>query len=450
MQRTLESFVRALRAQDIRVSPAETIDAHRAAETVGYADRELFRDALATTLAKSASETARFDALFDTFFSRDEFAPTAEDEADRTLAASLPEGEAGQPDLAQMMLEHDGAALAQAMEAAAERAGAADIRLSSQRRLLTRRVLDEVVLGGLEQRIAEARRRSDETGRRLAERLAKARESLFVEAGRYVERQHDLYAAESGRRLREDVLANQKLTAIDEHELATMQRLVRRMAKRLASHYSRQVRRAKRGQLDVRRTIRKSLGHGGVPFDLVWKSKTIDRPSIAVLCDVSGSVAQAAHFLLLFLYSLNEVVERLDAFAFSNRLVPVGDILNDEAVSDAIAAVIKRIGMRSTDYGLALEDFCALELAKIDRRTTVIMLGDGRTNYVNPRLDLMRAISERARAVIWLNPEPESLWTRGDSEMEKYRRFCTIAKSCNSLNELERIIEDVLRTYMPR
>jgi hypothetical protein len=144
------------------------------------------------------------------------------------------------------------------------------------------------------------------------------------------------------------------------------------------------------------------------------------------------------------------VVERLDAFAFSNRLVAVGDILNDEAVSDAIASVIKRIGMRSTDYGLALEDFCALELAKIDRRTTVIILGDGRTNYVNPRLDLMRAISERARAVIWLNPEPESLWTRGDSEMERYRRFCNVAKSCNSLAELERIIEDVLRTYMPR
>jgi hypothetical protein len=168
------------------------------------------------------------------------------------------------------------------------------------------------------------------------------------------------------------------------------------------------------------------------------------------MCDVSGSVAQAAHFLLLFLYSLNEVVERLDAFAFSNRLVAVGDILNDEAVSDAIASVIKRIGMRSTDYGLALEDFCAIELAKIDRRTTVIILGDGRTNYVNPRLDLMRSISERARAVIWLNPEPESLWARGDSEMERYRRFCNVAKSCNSLAELERIIEDVLRTYMPR
>jgi uncharacterized protein with von Willebrand factor type A (vWA) domain len=443
----MESFIRALRAQDIRVSPAEAIDAHRAAQAVGYANRELFRDALATTLAKSAQETARFDNVFDTFFKRDEFLKTPEDAADEAMADELGEGGG---DLAHMLLEHDDAALAQAMELAAERAGVADIRLSSQRRLLTRRMLDEMGLGGLEQRIAEAGRREDEKGKQLADRLAKAREALFAEAGRYVERQHELYASESGRKLREDVLANQRLTAIDEHELATMQRLVRRMAKNLASKYSRHIRRAKRGQLDVRRTIRKSLGHGGLPFDLIWKSKRIDRPSIAVMCDVSGSVAQAAHFLLLFLYSLNEVVERLDAFAFSNRLVAVGDILNDEAVADAIAMVIKRIGMRSTDYGLALEDFCALELAKIDNKTTVIILGDGRTNYVNPRLDLMRAISERARAVIWLNPEPESLWTRGDSEMERYKRFCTVAKTCSTLAELERIIEDVLRTYMPR
>ncbi|HXQ47510.1 MAG TPA: VWA domain-containing protein [Caulobacteraceae bacterium] len=449
MQRTMENFIRALRAQDIRVSPAEAIDAHRAAEAVGYADRELFRDALVTTLAKTAHEAQTFDSVFETFFRRDEFTKTPEEDADKALAEELPEGD-GQGDLAHMLLEHDDAALAQAMEAAAERAGVSEIRLSSQRRLLTRRMLDEMGLGGLEQRIANAGRREDEKGKQLAERLAKVREALFAEAGRYVERQHDLYAAESGRKLREDVLSNQKLTAIDEHELATMQRLVRRMAKNLASKYSRHIRRAKRGQLDVRRTIRKSLGHGGLPFDLIWKSKTIDRPSIAVMCDVSGSVAQAAHFLLLFLYSLNEVVERLDAFAFSNRLVPVGDILNDEAVADAIAMVIKRIGMRSTDYGLALEDFCALELAKIDNKTTVIILGDGRTNYVNPRLDLMRAISERARAVIWLNPEPESLWTRGDSEMERYKRFCTVAKTCSTLAELERIIEDVLRTYMPR
>jgi uncharacterized protein with von Willebrand factor type A (vWA) domain len=445
MQRTMENFLRALRAVDVRVSPAEAIDAHHAALSVGYADRELFRDALCVTLAKTAEEVARFETCFDTFFRRDEFhLPPPPDGPRPSDEAEAEEG------LGQMLLEGDIAGLEQAMELAGERAGAADIRLASQRNLVTRRLLNEMGLQGLDQRIAQAQARGGAAGDALAERLNQGRQALFDEAGRYVARQHDLYASESGRRMREELLAEEKLNAIEPDEMATMQALVRRMAKRLASQYSRQQHRAKRGQLDVRKTLRRSMPHGGIPFDIVWKTKKIERPKIVAICDVSGSVAAAAQFLLLFLYSLNEVVERMDGFAFSDRLVPVGDILDEEEAEVAIAAVLKRIGMRSTDYGVALQDFCDLHLSKLDRRTTVIILGDGRTNYVDPRIDLMRQINERARAVIWLNPEPETFWSRGDSEMERYRRFCHVVKSCNTLKDLERIIDDVLRTYLPK
>ncbi len=449
MQRTLESFLRALRAVDVRVSPAEAIDAHQAVQLVGYADRTLLKDALCATLAKTAEEVGRFETCFETFFRRDEFKPGKPEPQDGE-AASPAGGAESDSSLAQMLLQNDAAGLAQAMEAAAERAGVADIRLSSQRRLLTRRMLDEMGLKDLERLIGEAQRADDPQSQALAQRLAERRQALFDEAGHYVERQHDLYAGESGLRLREQILADERLTAMDPHEIGTMQALVRRMAKRLASRYSRQQRRAKKGKLDVRRTLRRSMGHGGVPFEIVWKHETIEKPKIVALCDVSGSVASAARFLLLFLYSLHEVVERLDAFAFSNHLVPVGDILEDEQVEGAIAAVLARIGMRSTDYGQSLEDFCALHLNDLDRHTTVIILGDARSNYVNPRIDLMRQVQQRARAVIWLNPEPETFWSRGDSEMERYRRFCHVAKTCNTLNQLERIIEDVLRTYLPR
>ena len=200
----------------------------------------------------------------------------------------------------------------------------------------------------------------------------------------------------------------------------------------------------------MRRTLRKSMPHEGIPYELIWKTKKIDRPKIVALCDVSGSVANVSQFLMLFLYSLNEVVERLDAFAFSNHLIAVGDILDGEAADVAIAAVIKKIGLRSTDYGQSLEDFAALHLAKLDRQTTVIILGDGRTNYVDPRIDILRAINERSRAVIWLNPEPETFWSRGDSEMDRYRRFCHVVKTCNTLSELERVIDDALRAYLPK
>jgi uncharacterized protein len=340
--------------------------------------------------------------------------------------------------------------LAQAMEAAAARARATDVRLNTQRNLLSRRILDEMGLRELEELIQRLRESGAPRDESLADRLAERREALFQESARFVDRQMQLYATETGRRMREKLLAEQKLTAVEPEDIRAMEILVRRMAKRLATRYARKRRRARRGILDVRKTIRRSMGYGGVPFDVVWKTETIEKPKIVAICDVSRSVAAAAQFLLLFLYSLNEVIEKLEAFAFSDRLVRVGDILDEEELDVAIVAILKRIGFRPTDYGRALADFADLHRDALDRHTTVIVLGDGRSNYANPRLDLMREIAHRSRAVIWLNPEPETYWGQGDSRMDEYKRFCHVAKVCNTLNQLERIIDEVLRTYMPR
>src|SRR6185312_702416 len=447
MQHTLEQFLRALRAADVRVSPAEAIDAARTAAAVGYTDRELFKDALCATLAKSRDEVARFDTTFETFFSRGELTLPPPPEAGESGDGAL--GVAESP-LAQMLLHGDAAAVAQAMEAAAERAGVAEIRLSTQRSRLTRRLLDEMGLAEIEQVIANARKLPE--GQGLAERLDAARRALAAQAQRYVERQHELYASGSGKALREEMLAKKALNAdggIDPVDLAMMQALVKRMAKRLADRYSRRRHTANRGHLDVRKTLRKSMAHGGVPFEIEWKVKKVDKPSIVAICDVSKSVAAAAQFLLTFLYSLNEVVDRLDAFAFSGRLIPVNAILDENGVEGAILKVLQTIGFQQTDYGKALEDFVENHIDRVDRHTTVIFLGDGRSNFADPRLDLMHLIHDRSRSVIWLNPEPESYWNQGDSVMHRYERFCHVAKHCNTLGQLERIVEDVLRTYVP-
>jgi uncharacterized protein with von Willebrand factor type A (vWA) domain len=450
MQRPLDDFLRALRTADVRVSPAEAIDAARTVATVGYADRELFKDALCATLAKSEAEVARFDRTFETFFAREALSlPPPPEGQDGEEPDDQSAEVAGSP-LAQALLLGDAATVAQAMEAAAERAGVSEIRLSTQRSRLTRKLLEEMGLGEIEKIIANARRLPD--GQGLADRLDAARKALAAEAQRYVERQHELYASGSGKALREEMLAKKALNAdggIDPVDLAMMQALVKRMAKRLADRYSRRRHRARRGHLDVRKTLRRSMGYGGVPFEIVWKSRKVDKPSIVAICDVSKSVAAAAQFLLTFLYSLNEVVDRLDAYAFSGRLIPVNAILDANGVEGAILKVLQTIGFQQTDYGRALEDFCDNHLDRIDRHTTVIILGDGRSNFADPRLDLMQTIAQRARAVIWLNPEPESYWAQGDSVMYRYERFCSVAKQCNTLGQLERIIEDVLRTYVP-
>jgi uncharacterized protein with von Willebrand factor type A (vWA) domain len=447
MQQTLENFLRALRAMNVRVSPAEAIDAHCTVDSVGYSNRTLLKDALCIALAKSEDEVERFDECFDIFFDRDEF----RDRETENDCEGLTDAESemlGQLPLAEMLLDGSETEMAQAMEQAANEAGVANIRFSTQRGLFTRRILDRMGLRDLERLIASLNRQEGEAAStEMAGRLEEGRGYLFEEVRQYIDRQFDLYARNAGEELREEFLAKTNLSSIERRDFDRMHRIVRRMAKKLATRYARRRKHTKRGVLDVRRTLRKSMPHDGIPFETVWKQTKIERPRIVVVVDVSQSVAAAARFLLLFLYSLHEIIATLRAFAFSSHLIEVSDILKERDVEEAIPEILEKIGFRSTDYGRALEDFEDLHMDTLDRHTTVIILGDGRSNDTDPRMDLMRQIHNRSKSVIWLNPEPEPFWGTGDSEMHRYRTFCHVARTCSTIQDLERVVDDVMKTY---
>ena len=450
MQRALEDLIRALRVAGLSISPADSIDAHRAIDVTGFSDRGLAKHALCATLAKSGGEAAVFDIVFDAFF---------ESQAIKTGEAAsqgrqqnldvLPEAEGSA--LAQIMLSGDEASLSMAMASAANRIGLSGIRFATQRNLLARRLQDEMGMPEVDAIIAKARARSPQTP--ATARLADVRAAIAAQAQALVDRQFQIYASRTAEELREAQLVRQPLNAdegFSPGDQALMRKAVRRMAKQLADRHSRQRKRAMRGKLDIRRTVRRSLAHEGIPFELIWRTEKVDRPSIVCLCDVSRSVAAAAQFLLTFLYSLNEVVHDLRSFAFAGRLIEVDSLLAQLPVEEAIGQVLREIGFQQTDYGKSLEDFADKHLTCLDRHTTVIVLGDARSNYAGARLDIFAEIAKRSRAVIWLNPEPETYWGSGDSEMRRYERFCHIAQTCNTLAELEHIIEHVLRICLPR
>ena len=224
-----------------------------------------------------------------------------------------------------------------------------------------------------------------------------------------------------------------------------MHELVRKMAERLVSLHSRRRKVARRGQLDIRKTIRVNIEYDGLLFHTVWKRRKIDRPKVMAICDVSGSVAQVSRFLLMFLYSLHDVIPNVRSFAFSGQLGEVTDLFEREDVDRAIAETLDRFG-GSTDYGEAFETFQALALDEIDRKTTVLILGDARNNNAEPRADILRKIHDRARRVIFLNPEPRVSWNSGDSVMRVYEPCVDRAIVCASLKDLERVVSDLLRT----
>ncbi len=440
MQPALERFLKALRAAEVPVSVRETLEAHEVMSLVGFADREGLRDALAVTVAKSEDEKERFEACFDLFFARE----AAEASALPTAIEGENEPEFEAPEIVDLLAAGDIEAIAAAMEAAANRVGVAEIRFRTQRGILARRLLDDMGLRQLEQMIWGLRRQGRPAGLAQAQALEAGRTFLLEEARRLVDRQVQLYAVPGSERLREEFLEEARLSSLEIRDLSRMQRIVRRMAKRLAEKHTRRLHRVKRGRLDIARTIRRNMSHDGIPFDLYWRQRRIDKPKVMAICDVSRSVSQAARFLLLFLYSLNEVLAEVRAFAFSDRLAEVSQTLEDSSAEDAINQVLDEIGFRPTDYGHMLEDFETDFLDEVDRKTTVIMLGDGRSNNTDPRADILETIYRRAKRVIWLNPEPRTFWGSGDSEMPRYVPYCHIAKVCNTVKHLERVIDDLL------
>jgi uncharacterized protein with von Willebrand factor type A (vWA) domain len=443
MQTPLLDFFRAARSAGLRISPAESIDAVQAVQFVGFADRARLRDTLGLVLAKTQEEKRAFAECFDLFFTRegfrDEAPPPAPDAAQGEVQSSGDGEGNGGGALARMLLEGDQAALAAEAEQAAAAAGVSNIRIFTQVNLYTRRILERMGLGAVDREIAAA----PDDARTAA--LRQGRDRLREQVKDLVQQNLLLFAQGQNEQFRERMLSRTRMAAIDRRDHDRMRILVRAMARRLATQYGRKRKRDRRGVLDVRKTLRRNMGWDGVPFLTVWKQETIDKPKLVVLCDVSGSVAALAQFLLLFLYSLNEALAGLRAFAFSGALADVSDLLEQHPIDRAIPAVMDRAGFGSSNYGNALADFEAGYMGLLDSQTTVIILGDGRGNRTDPKVEILARMANRAKQIVWLNPEVRTVWGTGDSDMLRYAHHCRVTAVCNTLDQLDRVISGLLR-----
>ncbi|HIF08734.1 MAG TPA: VWA domain-containing protein [Sneathiellales bacterium] len=477
MDRTLGEFVTVLRKIGVEVSAAETIDAANTMDLIGYDDRRVLKMSLAMVLSKTEDERALFDDCFERFFSFYKFSDGHGEEGEieeggHSAQVGDPqpaegeggpaggsggggmgqesEGGEGSTALRDLLLNRDQTALSMAMAQAARAVGVNQIVLFTQRGMYTRRIVEEMGLDAFDQEISELRRQDEEDAEAAAllRRLEAARRFLFEEVRDFVEENIALHANAVGKEFRREFLKKAKLTNIERRHFDDMRVLVRKMSKRLNAMYSRRRKVSKRGQLDVRRTLRGGLATDGVLFDTHWKSVKVDRPKVFVICDVSGSVAAVARFLLMFLYSLSETLPKVRSFAFSGQMGEISDLMELLTLEEAIPLVLEQYGGMPTDYGRSLMDFRDLAINDIDNRATVIILGDARSNYGDPRADILRDVYRRARQVIWLNPEGKSLWTTGDAEMASFAPYCTHAFVCNSLATLERVISKMLRAAM--
>jgi hypothetical protein len=462
---TMIAFVDELRTVGVPVSMVEAIDALAALEHVDLGDRAAFKHTLGATMVKNERHYEAFDAAFEAFFALHRDRPDRAGPDRHTQPDGRPTmpggghggGDADLEELARAIMEalsaQDWAMLgAGAQEAVRRLAGIEPGRpvggtyylYRTMRRLdvdgMLERLLGEARVGAitpLEERLLreEMERRID---RLRSELQAEIRRLLVADRGREA----------VARTLRAPLLEDIDLMHATRHDLARVEKAIRPLTRKLAARLAQKRKRRRAGRLDFRRTMRRALATGGVPFEPVFRSPNPHKPDIILLCDVSGSMATFARFTLQFTYAMSGQFSKVRSFAFIDGVDEVTGFF--EAGGD-FAGSMERITTEAdvvwldghSDYGNALERFRERFGEAVTPRSTVIITGDARSNYRNPRPQILGALSQSARALYWLNPEPRAYWDTGDSVMSAYTPFSDSVYEVRNLRQLEAFVEQV-------
>ncbi len=449
----LVSFCDELREEGLAIGTAEILDSFAAVEQVPWSDRAQFREALAATLAKSQEDRHLFDRVFDRWFFR-----AAELEA---IEREGVEGEAGDgtpgvgeagdggeridvEELIEMIRQAIAAGDEAAMRDLAQLAvaafgrrgeGSGVVGVDVQR---IRRSLGLTPGSSGADGAAEDVEIDREGLRRFESHLRRELERQLIER--------------TGKLPPARPLADldRALPTNPTQDLAAVHRSVTMLKRRLATLGNEHRGRRKGRVVDVRRTMRASLETGGVPLTLRYRPKRPRRPEIYVLCDVSTSVTSASVFFLSVLHALHDSFRKLRSFVFIERISEVTETFERERDFRKISERISQDGGVAdisgyTDYGRVWLEFLEEISADLDPRSTVIVLGDARTNGRDPHAAAFAQLTERAGRTFWLNPEPRLYWNYGDSVMAAYEPHTTEAFECWTTKHLEHFVDVVAR-----
>lgn len=462
MDQRIVEFIKAMRAAGIRISVAESADALRAIEASSITDKENFRLALRSTLIKERKDIEQFDHMFPLYFSinppppmqqpgggmsdeeREQLAQALEDmlqnmtpEQLRQLFESMMTGQPidGQQMRAMLRNSLDGSQLTNPYyQSWMTRRAMRDIEFDRLDELI-QELMDKLREAGVsEEALQQLENEARENQQALAEQIRDEVGSGMAERA----------AKEQPKQPKIDDLLDQPFERLGHQDIDDLRNIINRLASQLRSRAALRQKRAKRGNLDAKSTIRANLRYGGVPLDVHHRRKHL-KPKLTVICDLSTSMRPVVSFMLLLVYALQDQVNRTRSYAFIDDLIDISIDFNESRPEEAIQCVLERIrpGYYNTDLGNSLATFARDQLGTIDNRTTFIVLGDGRNNYNDPNLRDFEAIKRRARRVVWFNPEPQRMWGSGDSDMLSYVPYCDAIHKVSNLRELVHAVDSL-------
>ena len=455
----LVEFVEALRGVGIAVGPSETVDAGRVMATLGLGDREVLREGLACAVLRRADHRETYDAMFDLWFPAALGARTVVEDEDADPDGPPPQDVEGMREALLAMLENNpeleniddrlAAMIAQIVESFGRYNSSRGPSYSSYQALKAM-ALDELegrLLAGLLAGYGDPTPTQEEIAKAIAaRRISQLRRMVEGETKRRTAEQlgRDHVQMYGIPQLAENV----EFLRASGDQLRQMRRVVAPLARTLATRLAARRRRSRRGEIDLRKTLRKSMSTGGVPIDVVLKKPHPARPELVVLCDVSGSVAGFSHFTLMLVSALRQQFSRVRVFAFIDTTDEVTELFGPDAdLAVAVQRITREAGVYTrdghSDYGHAFVSFMDKYPNVLSPRSSLLVLGDGRNNYRNPEVDLLVRMVNASRHAHWLNPEPKHLWGSGDSAVPRYEDVITMHE-CRSAKQLASVIDTLL------
>ena len=464
MEERIIEFAGVLRRNGIRVSLSENMDAFRALQLVGIRDPLLFRNTLRTTLVKRAGDLKPFDELFDFYFLgigqaldavdrriMEELGLTPEQfqEMLEQIQRLLKEMEGDLSELTKALLSHNRGELERLLKEALEREmenGTPDsFRFTPYTRMAARLQLDRTQseierFKAMLQMLGKAGEDLQTVMRYLDERMRDLNR-LLREIIQQEQRKKGFETRDSSQR---SSLMDKSFAFYTEEDIRRMNEAVSRLAQRLKNRLSARRQKATRGRFDVKKTLRKNLQYGGVPFNVQLDRRKKTKPQVMVLCDISDSVLNASRFMLQFVYSIQDLYAKVRSFVFVAEIGEVTKLFEENDIRTAVEAALKGdvIDVFShSNFGRAFEQFYKNFFPAVNSKTTVLVIGDGRNNYNRSNDWVLREIQQKAKQLIWLNPESRMTWGIGDSEMPRYAPYCHVAEECRSINQLYKIVD---------
>ncbi|GAA1076357.1 vWA domain-containing protein [Tsukamurella strandjordii] len=479
----LHAFVRALRGKGMSIGPGEAITAAEVLTVLDLTDRSQLREGLAAVLLREQMHRKSFDVIFDLYFpvrgglglpgsasgsgtggpGGCQGVPGEVDPLTMPAADTPPDPDAAREALRQEAVaalvaggDHDGIA-SQIVEQLGEYNSATGTAFSSYQALkaLNPQTLIAAIANGLLSAAGEDGAQPGSFEYESARRVARARVAELSERVREL-----TSVAMAARRGPEAVVEyaapqlpeNVAFFAATRSELHRMEQTVRPLARQLSTRLLVRRRRARRGPIDLRRTLRKSMSTGGVPIDLAHRRPRPTKPELVLLCDLSGSVAGFSNFTLLLTHALRAEFSKIRVFGFVDSVDEITDYIDTsrtltvDTVVDMFDRVIRETKVArfgGSDYGNMLRTFLRDFPDAVTHRGTLLILGDARSNHTDPALAELNELVESARHAFWLNPERKVSWGTGDSVADKYRRVIDMYE-CRTAGQLADVIGRLL------